>query len=290
MRLKAGMPLLLALLVISCNQEKQNTPLPDHPRLTPAVKMQDVTFHSAALNRDMPYRAMLPAEIAPGQKLPVVYLLHGGGGNFHDWSNYSGVAQYSERGLILIMPEGNSSYYTNSAGHPQDRYEDYIVHDLIADVERRFPALTGRANRAIVGPSMGGFGAVVLSLKHPDLFVFAAGMSSALDVPSRPFSIKRVGQWRQHSSIFGPWKSQNRRASDPYTLVRSADPAKVPYFFLTCGEQEGLLSANKQFASMLQARHFHYEFHTAPGGHDWNQWDRHLPALFASLTQHISKN
>jgi putative tributyrin esterase len=82
----------------------------------------------------MPYRAVLPAQIASGQKLPVVYLLHGGGGGFHDWSNYSGVAQYAERGLILIMPEGNSSYYTNSVDHPQDRYEDYIVHDLIADV------------------------------------------------------------------------------------------------------------------------------------------------------------
>jgi putative tributyrin esterase len=280
---------LAALALTSCNHGQQQAP-PDRPRLTPRVKMQDVTFHSAALDRDMPYRAVLPAEIAPGQKFPVVYLLHGGGGGFHDWSNYSSVTQYAERGLILIMPEGNSSYYTNSADHPQDRYEDYIVYDLIADVERRFPALAGRANRAIAGPSMGGFGAVVLSLKHPDLFIFAAGLSSALDVPSRPFSIKRVGQWRQHSSIFGPWKSQGRRESDPYILVRSADPEKVPYLFLTCGEQEGLLSSNKKFAGMLQSRHFHYEFHTAPGGHDWNQWDRLLPALFASLTQHINEN
>ncbi|HWF03105.1 MAG TPA: alpha/beta hydrolase-fold protein, partial [Candidatus Angelobacter sp.] len=88
--------------------------------------------------------------------------------------------------------------YTNSVEHPHDRYEDYIVHDLIADVEQRFPAMAGRAHRAIVGMSMGGFGAVVLALKHPDLFVFAGGMSSALDVPGRPFSIHRIGQWRQY--------------------------------------------------------------------------------------------
>ncbi len=188
------------------------------------------------------------------------------------------------------MPEGNSSYYTNSADHSQDRYEDYIVHDLIADVEHRFPALSGRTNRAIAGVSMGGFGAVVLALKHPDLFIFAGGLSPALDVPSRPFSIKRVGQWQQHSSIFGPWGSQSRRDSDPYVLVRSADPAKLPYLFLTCGEQEGLLPANKKFAGMLQARHFQYEFHTAPGGHDWNQWDRHVPALMTSVIQHLGKS
>jgi S-formylglutathione hydrolase FrmB len=185
------------------------------------------------------------------------------------------------------MPEGNSSYYTNSADRPQDRYEDYIVHDLIADVEQRLPAASGRAHRAIAGVSMGGFGAVVLALKYPDLFIFAGGLSSALDVPSRTFSIKRVGQYRQHSSIFGPWGSQSRRASDPFVLARSADPAQIPYIFLTCGDQEGLLPANHKFAAMLQARHFSYQFHTVAGDHDWNQWNRNVPALMKSVLDHV---
>jgi putative tributyrin esterase len=249
--------------------------------------MMDVTFHSAALNRDMLYRAILPAKIAPNQKLPVLYLLHGGGGGFRDWSNYSDVAGYAQRGLILVMPEGNSSYYTNAADRPQDRYEEYVVHDLIADVEQRLPAASDRAHRAIAGVSMGGFGAVVLALKHPDLFVFAGGLSSALDVPSRPFSIRRIGQYRQHSSIFGPWGSQSRRASDPFALVRSVDPAHAPYLFLTCGDLEGLLPTNRRFAAMLQARHFSYEFHTVSGSHDWNQWNRNVPALMKSVMDHL---
>jgi S-formylglutathione hydrolase FrmB len=284
-----GFMLLLATLALASCNKGQQPEAPDRPQLTPAVKMVDVTFHSVALNRDMPYRVVLPTNIAAGQKLPVVYLLHGGGGGFHDWSNYSDIARYAEKNLMLVMPEGNYSYYTNAAERPQDRYEDYIVHDLIADVEQRFPAMTGRAHRAIVGMSMGGFGAVVLALKHPDLFVFAGGLSSALDVPGRPFSIHRIGQWRQYTAIFGPWKSQTRRESDPYVLVRSADPDKAAYFFLTCGDQEGLLPVNKRFASMLQARHFQYEFHTAPGGHDWNEWDQRIPDLMASLTEHLSK-
>ena len=286
MNYKAAALLLLGLSLASCSKNGQPAP-PDRPRLTPAVKMVDVTFHSAALNRDMPYRAILPVSIAANQKLPVVYLLHGGGGGFHDWSNYSDVAGYAPRGLILVMPEGNSSYHTNSADRPQDRYEDYIVHDLIADVEQRLPAATGREHRAIAGVSMGGFGAVVLALKHPDLFVFAGGLSSALDVPSRPFSIKRVGQYRQHSSIFGPWGSQSRRASDPFVLIRSADSAQAPYLFLTCGDQEGLLPTNHRFAAMLQARHFSYEFHTVAGGHDWGQWNHNVPALMKSVLDHI---
>ena len=244
--------------------------------------MKDVTFRSASLNRNMQYRLVLPASISVGTKLPVVYLLHGGGGGFRDWSNYSDVARFAEHGLILVMPEGDELYYTNSVSRPQDRYEDYIVNDLVADVEGRFPASSDRANRAIIGVSMGGFGAVKLALSHPQLFVFAGGLSSAVDVPSRPFSIKRVSQWSHHKSIFGPWKSEARRNNDPFVLARSVDPSKIPYLFLTCGQQEGLLPSNQQLAALLQARHFNSEFHAVAGGHNWNQWngERHASKVF----------
>lgn len=249
--------------------------------------MQDVTFHSASLQRDMPYRVILPASIPANQKLPVVYLLHGGGGGYRDWSNYSGVARYSEHGLILVMPEGNESYYVNAAERPNDRYEDYITRDLIGDVEARFPAAAGREHRSIVGVSMGGFGAVVLGLKHPDLFAFAGGLSSALDVPTRKFSLRRMAQYRGHAQIFGPWGSDTRRANNPYILAGSVNPATSPYLYLTCGEQEGLLPANQRFASLLKKRGFKYEFHPGPGGHDWSQWNGRLPELFESLRQHL---
>ncbi|SRR6266404_7510548 len=272
---------------VACNKKEQAQP--DHPRLAENVAMRDVTFHSAALNRDMQYRVFAPESITAGQKLPTVYLLHGVGGGFRDWSNYSDVARFAEHGLILVMPEGDESYYTNSVSRPQDRYEDYIVNDLVADVEGRFPASSDRANRAIVGVSMGGFGAVKLALSHPQLFAFAGGLSSAVDVPSRPFSIKRVSQWSHHKSIFGPWKSEARRNNDPFVLARSVDPSKVPYLFLTCGQQEGLLPSNHQLAALLQARHFNYEFHAVPGRHNWNQWNGQLAACFESLLKHIGR-
>src|SRR4051794_23059294 len=103
--------------MLSCRKNEQ--PPPDHPRLTSGVRMVDVAFHSTSLNRDMQYRVIMPTKIAANQKLPVLYLLHGGGGGFHDWTNYSDAAGYAERGLILVMPEGNNSYYTNSADRTQ---------------------------------------------------------------------------------------------------------------------------------------------------------------------------
>jgi len=181
------------------------------------------------------------------------------------------------------MPEGNSSYYTNSAERPEDRYEDYIVKDLTAEVENRFPAATGRANRAIAGVSMGGYGAIKIALKFPEQYAFSAGISPALDVPTRSLSIKRIAQWKFHRSIFGGWGSQTQRDNDPYLLAQSVVANKMPYLFFTCGEQEGLLPANQRFAKELTARGIAFEFHTAPGDHNWKQWDQRIAEMFASL-------
>jgi putative tributyrin esterase len=269
-----------------CHWQKQET-FVDHPRLTPLVTVHDVTFHSSALRRDTPYRVILPRSIPSGSKLPVVYLLHGGNGSFRDWSNNTDVARFAERGLVLVMPDGDESWYTNSAERPGDRYEDYITQDLVTDVETRFPAASGRANRAIMGISMGGFGAVKLGLRHPDMYAFVGGLSSALDAPGRPFSIARIGQYRHYRSIFGSVDSASRRENDPFVLAGSADPAKMPYFFLTCGDNEGLLATNRSFARILEQRHFPYEFHVVAGGHNWPQWNARLDALFSGLMDHM---
>jgi len=189
--------------------------------------------------------------------------------------------------MILVMPEGDDSYYVNSATQPRDRFEDYIVNDLIGDVESKFPVLSSRSSRAIAGISMGGFGAVTLALGHPDLFFFAAAISPALDVPSRPFSIKRISQWEHYRSIFGPWGSQARQSRDPFLVVRGVDPAKVPYLYLTCGDKEGLLPANRRFAALLEGLHYRYEFHVVPGGHDWSQWNQRLPMLLQKLSEYV---
>ena len=286
-RLWWAIPFGIAVFLSAGGCRRTKPPAVDAPRLNDKVMLRDITFYSHALNRDTVYRVIMPRQIGMGQRLPVVYLLHGGGGSYRDWSNYSDVGRLAEHGLILVMPEGDESYYTNAASRPEDRYEDFITTDLISDVEDRFPVTLGRAHRAIIGVSMGGFGAVKNALKHPGLFAFVGGLSSALDVPSRPFSIKRYGQWRHHRSIFGPWQSEQQHNNDPFALARTADAGAAPYFFLTCGDKEGLLVANRQFAALLEQRHFRYEFHAVPGGHDWNQWNGQIGNCFDVLRQKL---
>ena len=282
-----GIALLAAcLLFSSCNQAPK---FEDHPQLTAGVVMRDVTFFSPSMGRNMPYRVILPRTITPGAKLPAVYVLHGGGGDYRQWSNASDIARYAERQIVLVMPDAGYSYYTNSVAHPADRYEDYVVKDLVRDVETRFPVAGDRPHRAVIGISMGGFGAVKMALRHPDLFAFAGGLSSAIDVPSRPFSLRHFGQWREYRTIFGPWNGDFQHQNDPFVLARNANVSQVPYLYLSCGTQDPLLAPNRQFASLLSARSFAFEFHQVPGGHDFSRWNADLPGLFASLEQHLAK-
>jgi S-formylglutathione hydrolase len=295
--MKKSIPLLcisaLGLLIIAfAGCAATPAPPPDRPQLVPGVVMRDVRFFSAALQRQMPYRVFLPAVISSGQKLPVVYLLHGGNGGFRDWSNNSEVAEFAATarygGLILVMPEGAFSYYQNAAMKPDDKYENYLVNDLISDVENRFPAAAGRQNRAIIGISMGGFAAIKLALTRPELFAFVGAISPAIDVCERRFSIKRTGEWWRLRTIFGPVGSKPRHDADPFVLVQSADPANTPYLYLTAGEREALLAPGRRFAARLKQRGFSSEFHTKPGGHDWGEWNSQLSGCFESLHQHLS--
>jgi S-formylglutathione hydrolase FrmB len=260
---------------------------PDHPQIAAGVTMQDLTFYSPSLARQMPYRVFRPANQMPGVKLPVVYLLHGGGNDYRSWSVNSGVSQYALRGLILVMPEGDDSYFMNEVGSPRERYEDYITKDLIADVEGRFPARKDRAGRAIVGISMGGFAAVKYAFSHPDLYAFVGALSPSIDVPFRRYSFRRIGQWWKFRNIFGPAGSNERAARDPSTLIRTANPKAVPFIYLTAGRQEPLLGPNRQFAALLKRYGVEYEFHTEPGWHDWSQWNAQIPGCFAKLFQQL---
>ena len=261
----------------------------DHPRSFPGVVSEDVTFYSSALGRNMTYRVYLPRCVSAGTKLPTVYLLHGCGTSFRDWSNYSDVGAYAANGLILVMVDGACSYYENAALSAKDRYEDYFAHDLISDAESRFPLLRNRESRAIVGVSMGGFAAVKLALTRPDLFAFAGAISPAVDVPSRAFSARRWWQSMRFRTIFGSAESDTRVHSDPFVLVKSADPAHTPYLYITAGEQESLLTPIRRFVALLKLRHYAHEFHTKPGGHDWNEWDTQIPGCFESLIAHIHR-
>lgn len=279
--------LLIVLFCIFVSACKHPVPFVDHPQIAAGVRMEDVSFKSKAMNREMRYRVFLPAQIQANAKFPVVYLLHGCGEDVREWSNYSQVSEYAAKGYLLVIPEGECSYWVNEVGSPAERYEDYVTRDLIMDVESRLPAKTGRGSRAIVGVSMGGFGAVDFAFLHPELYRFVGGLSPAVDVPSRKFSIRRADQWMRFRTLFGPMGSAERDARDPFKLVEKANPLVTPYIYITAGEQESMFDSIKRFDRRLVARGFQSEFHTKPGGHDWSEWNKEIPGCMSELMKRV---
>jgi S-formylglutathione hydrolase FrmB len=276
--------LLIAVgLVGGCKREPRQQAVA--PVTVPAgAVLTDRTFRSEALGRSVTYRVISPAAFPAGRPVRVVYLLHGNGQTYQEWSRWSHVADLAAQGDVLVMPEGGSGYFMNSAGQPRDRYEDFVTRDLIADVEQGLPSPVTRAQRSIVGDSMGGFAALVLGMKHPELYGFVGALSPPVDAAERKFTVRRLGQSLGFRTIFGADGSATRAADDPFVVARKVDPAAMPYIFLSVGRQEPLLEPVVRFDAVLTRRKIAHEFHLLPGGHNWTQWNAQMPGLVYALS------
>ena len=145
-------------------------------------------------------------------------------------------------------------------------------------MEQRFRAGSAREGRAIAGLSMGGYGALKFAVKHPELFVFAASMSGALDAASWTEADLKGFEfiWRTLEPVYGAANSETRAANDLAKLYRelpSARIAALPYIYLDCGTEDGLLQTNRGFADILVKQKIPHEYRQLPGNHAWTYWD-----------------
>src|SRR5438045_3682621 len=176
------------------------------------------------------------------------------------------------------MPEGNDSWYTDSATVTTDKYESYILQELIPDVQQRYRTIEARYGRAIAGLSMGGYGAIKFGLKSPPTFVFAASMSGAFGVTR--LTEKEVGdRWADSMKLFGPTGSETRRTNDLFEIIEKLTPARVsalPYFYFDCGTEDSplIFPFNRELSELMFAKKIPHEFRQLPGDHSWAYWDR----------------
>ena len=241
-----------------------------------------------------------PNYFKSNRRYPVLYLLHGLFGHYDDWVTRTNLAEYAANyDLIIITPEGHDSWYVDSATVPTDKYESYIVRELIPDVDARFRTIKDRRGRGIAGLSMGGYGALKYGLKYRDYFVFAGSMSGALDPANR--SEEHPGfLWdvlRPSLTVaFGPLNSRARQDNDLHQIARNltaADISSLPYLYLDCGLEDGFLATNREFAEILLSKKIVHQYRQLPGAHNWGYWDRQVKEIlrvYAELTRgHITR-
>lgn len=267
---------------------------PAYPQTTvtpvPATRetVEGRVFHSNSLERDMPYQVVLPAGYATrAQRYPVLYLLHGWHGDETNWIKLTHLTELAASyQLVIVTPRAENSWYVNSATKPTDRYADYILDDVIHDVDNHYRTVADAQHRAIAGLSMGGYGALLFALKRPDLFRFAASISGAFSGPS---GIETVMPQLKPSidQAYGGLGSDARRTNDLDPLIAAAGPAVTPYLFLECGSSDPLLPSNHRVVAELSAAGLRYEYHELPGAHTWTFWANSLAPMLAELARRL---
>ena len=261
----------------------QTTSPPSNSAAVQAVqsKTQDFNLDSKLLARKMPYRVILPVSYKTSNEktfYPVIYLLHGLTGHFDDWANKTKLADYAEKyNYIIVMPEGNNGWYTDSASVPNDRYESYIIKELIPEIDKNFRTAADKKHRAIAGLSMGGYGSIKFGLKYPEMFALAGSFSGALG--AAVWTEKEVGARGTAASllsVYGIEKSETRRNNDIFQMIRDISPDKIknlPFLYVDCGTEDFLYQNNRDFVSLLQEKKVPHEYRQLPGGHDWKYWN-----------------
>lgn len=227
-----------------------------------------VEYYSRALEMTTSFQAVLPDE-GDMKDAKVVYLLHGLSDNCTCWMRYSSCERYAkERGVALIMPEVQRSYYID--GVYGLNYFTYVSQELPQAVHRMFGLSLEREKSYVMGLSMGGFGALKCALTYPENYAGCGSFSGVTDLDAtRPGSSMR--SW-EFDALLG----EGKRAGQDNDLFALAQKKNLPPIYLSCGEQDRLYPMNVRFAEHLKMCKANYRFDHRPGDHTWDFWDRSI--------------
>jgi len=273
-----------AALFLFCLDTPQN--------LRASVRAECLSASSEILGRPVAYCVILPPsyDTEKARRYPILYLLHGLGDNEQMLIHSGGfnlVQDLWERhqlgDFLIVTPDGGSSFYINSRDG-RLRYEDFFLREFLPQIEKRYRAQSGRASRGIAGISMGGYGALHLGFRHPELFASVGAHSAALleKLPTVAISDSRqTARSRILGNVFGsPLDPVFWKQNDPLAIAHTADLSALRIYF-DCGSEDdfGFEDGAAALDKILSSRHIPHEFHLYPGGHNWVYVAEHLPAL-----------
>jgi S-formylglutathione hydrolase FrmB len=244
---------------------------------------------SKILARNVAYCVVLPPSFDADKtrRFPILYFLHGLGDNeqfFVHSGAWNMVEDLRERGevkdFLIATPDGGAGFYIDSRDG-KNRYEDFLLQEFLPFIEKRYRVAPGRANRAISGVSMGGYGALHLAFRHPQLFSSVSAHSAALidKLPAFFGGVQGSPRSRVLGGTFGSppdpvfWEQHS-----PIAIARTANLAGLKIYF-DCGDQDdyGFETGAAALDKVLTSRHIAHDFHLYPGRHDYTYFAAHIP-------------
>ena len=228
-------------------------------------QIDSITYKSKTVGSSRKALIYTPPGYSKSKKYPVLYLLHGIGGDEREWFNGGQpqvildnlFAQGKVEPMIVVMPNGRAIKDDRATGNimAPDKvagfaaFENDLLNDLIPFIEKKYPVLQDREHRAIAGLSMGGGQSLNFGLGNLDRFAWVGGFSSAPNT-----------------------KSAQELFPDP---AKSKEQLKL--LFISCGDKDGLISFSKRTHEYAKANQVPHIYYVIPGGvHDFNVWKESL--------------
>ena len=264
-----------------------------------AGDLQYRSFPSAALSREMTYIVYVPDAYQSGDlNYPVLYLLHGAGGDEHAWVEFGGIRERADRLIasgaipptLIVMPGCRQCWWIDGV---KDQAETAFWQDLVPSVARDFRTIETKAGRLVAGLSAGGYGSVRFAMKYPERIGAVAALSpavysvtppaasSARLQPQSPFL--RDGHFDQVA-----WTTQNYpNLADRYFGQRS----RVP-FYLMSGDRDGFGIAFETallFKTIFEKQPELTKLRILDGDHSWPLWANALDEAMTYIYRHAAR-
>jgi len=236
---------------------------------THAGIVDTISVYSNSMKKEIKSVVIRPDNYKKSAPLPVVYLLHGWSGNYAQWINASPqlAKKVDDLQLLIVCPDaGYDSWYFDSPVDSTVRYETYIIKELMPYIDQHYKTIQSRAFRAISGLSMGGHGAMYLSIRHKDLFANAGSLAGGLDI--RPFNknwdmVKKLGDtvccrdnWEKNTVI---------------NVIEQLQPGDLN-LIIDCGAGDFFITVNRQVHQKLIDRKIDHTYTERPGAHNKEYW------------------
>lgn len=251
--------------------------------------LESLVFESDKTDYPVEYSVYLPPDYETSQRsYPVLYLLHGYSDDETGWIQFGEANAIADRGItngdfppcIIVMPDGKVSWYINSYDGT-DPWEDMFIQEFIPFIEQEYRIRSKKEFRAVAGLSMGGNGALLLSMRNPDKF------SSCVALSAGTFTDEEIltgyAYDRYFGKIYGP-KPENGTVSDywksysPLHLIDSVDKDKLKSirFYIDCGDDDFLYKGNSALHVKMCDQGIPHEYRVRNGGHTWSYWRKGL--------------
>jgi enterochelin esterase family protein len=250
------------------------------------------------------------------KRFPVLYLLHGSGGDEDAWEECGRAIQILDnliatgrcKPMIVVMPNGNVDLAAAPGQDPQNpdvepsakntssmlgKFESTFMNDIVGYVDSNYRTIKDKAHRAIAGLSLGGLHTIYISLNNPDAFdyvgLFSAQTTNALGDKSIG-NMKKIGKkWNKLKSNFsflggsGLDKKITNLTSDHIDIYDDFDEkiaaqfATAPQlYYIAVGEDDFVKKLNDDFREKLDDRNYQYYYNETDGGHSWENWRKYL--------------